>query len=654
MTTTIIFSLLFVLVVYLSIGLTIGRRTKGVADLLPLGQRRQACVKNSAEFSSSTVATSISFATVIMAFFELAGYFGIWLLWTVVTTVAGLFVVRVFAKRIWEKMSTYERRPTLHEFLGDQFNSPALARVGAICTSLGFLGAFATELTVGSKFFAGLIPTVHPWTIVIVLSTVAFLYTAFGGFRAVIVTDRVQMLSIWLLLVSLSVFYVYYALTHGGWSISFSNIPASTLRFSVAGRAGLLSFMVGIFVINVPSFISDMSVWQRIAGAEERKTVTVGLWSGVSNAAITWTVLVLLACFVFMIVRPAEGINPLISLINVIGNTGGFFAISVMFITVLGLYGAMLSTASTQLIAVSHTLYVDVFSYFARRPLKESFESRSQLNISRLILVLAAVISTVLVQLLSQAGFSVADLVFAIFGAQLGLCPLVIMALLIGKDKLKVLSGWAVIAVSIGFIAGWGTAVFAKLTGRDSLVFMAPVCSLVASSFLLAVGVALAQSKKVMAGNVNWILIRSVLAARKNKLYRLVTANKPMRLECLKDACSVCCNVIGTPLITEEEAAKIGAESVMENKNAKFIRSERCVCSLLKDGLCSIHPVRPKGCREYPWYNVNGKLYYDRGCPGVKYDRDERPDVNDIQPFEGFFPHTPKHLVWLIKRICLN
>ena len=60
----------------------VGRGNSSVADLLPLSSSRKARVNNSAEFSSSTVATSISFATVIIAFFELAGYFGLWLLWT--------------------------------------------------------------------------------------------------------------------------------------------------------------------------------------------------------------------------------------------------------------------------------------------------------------------------------------------------------------------------------------------------------------------------------------------------------------------------------------------------------------------------------------------------------------------------------------------
>ncbi len=642
----VIVALLIALFVYIGIGVAIGRRTKTVADLLPLTGNRQAKVKDSAEFSTSTIATTISLATVIMAFFELSRYLGLWLLWTAVTTVAGLFVVRAFAGRIWERMAAYDHRPTLHEFLGREFNSPMLLRVGAGCTSLGFLGAFAVELMVGSKFFAGLIPAVPAWIVVAVLCVAAFLYTAVGGFRAVIVTDRVQMISIWLLLLCLPVFYIYYVVTHGGWGESLKRMPPGILNLSYSRE--VLSFLVGIFVINVPTFISDMSIWQRIAGCEKGRTVTAGLGRSTFGAAVTWGVLALLACFVFMIVPSEQEVNPLISLVGIIGATGGLLAAAVLFITVIGLYGAMLSTASTQLIAVSHTLYADIFLRPGKNRLNNGLESGKELNISRAILVLAAIISTILVQLLSSVGFSIADLVFAIYGAQLGLCPLVLAALILDRRRLKKLSAWATAAVSAGFIAGWATAVYGRLTHNTDLVFLAPVFSLTASLLLLGLGILCIK----ISANVNWILIKSIIKARRKGLYRFKLPTGPVRLVCLKDKCAKCCRVIGTPVVTREEAEKIGSTVLMTDKGATFIKSEGCVCMLLKNGLCSIYPSRPKGCREYPWYNIDGLLYYDSGCPGVRHDKDERPDVNDIQLFDNFFPNTPNFIVRLIKKIC--
>lgn len=497
MITIVISALLLAFIVYISVGLILGQQTKSIADLLPLMFSRQARVKNSSEFSASTVATTISLATVVIAFFELARDLGIWLFWTVITTSAGLLVVRLFAKRIWQRISVYNHRPTLHEFLGKEYNSEVLSYVGATCTSLGFLSAFALELTVGSKFFSGLVPAVPAWLVVIILSTVAFIYTAIGGFRAVIVTDRIQMISIWLLLLALPAFYIYYAVTQSSWSENFSKVSVETFTFSY--REELVPFLLGIFVINVPTFISDMSIWQRIAGAQSNRTVTGGLWRSVFSSAVTWTFFVLLACFAFMMVTRQGEVNPLLSLLNVIGNSKGLFPAIVLFLAILGLYGAMLSTASTQLIAVSHTLYEDVFSHRRKRTLTERIQSKDELQISRLILILAAVISTILVQLLSQAGFSIADLVFAIYGAQLGLCPLVISALIISREHLKNLSLWAALAVTAGFITGWGTAIYGRLTSNTNLVFLAPVSSLIISSIILSMGFAADSLRKAQS-----------------------------------------------------------------------------------------------------------------------------------------------------------
>jgi Na+/proline symporter len=486
MSIIVIISLLLALSVYVGVGLFLGRKTKNVADMLPLTFNRQARVASSSEFSSSTVATTISLATVVMAFFELAQKQGIWLLWTVVTTSTGLLLVRFFAKRIWNRISVYDHRPTLHEFLGSEYRSEPLRYVGAVCTSLGFLCAFAVELTVGTKFFAAMVPGVPSWTVILVLTVVAFMYTAIGGFRAVIVTDRIQMFSIWLLLFSLPLFYMYFIFTHGGWCENFAKIPAGTLDFSY--REGLFAFLLGIFVINVPTFISDMSIWQRIAGAQEDKIVSTGLLRSVFSSATTWGIFALLACFSFMIVNGNNDTNPLLGVIHIIQGTKGRLALMVLFLTVLGLYGAMLSTASTQLIAVSHTVYADVFSRIREHPSKERIESRKELNISRTILVLAAIVSTILVQLLESAGLSITDLVFAVYGPQLALCPLVITALLCKRERLSSLSAWAALAVTVGFITGWGSAVYGGLTDNSTWVFMSPVLSLIASSTLLYVG----------------------------------------------------------------------------------------------------------------------------------------------------------------------
>ena len=153
---------------------------------------------------------------------------------------------------------------------------------------------------------------------------------------------------------------------------------------------------------------------------------------------------------------------------------------------------------------------------------------------------------------------------------------------------------------------------------------------------------------------MNLTLIKAIIKARRNGLLRLVPATDPTRLDCLADKCAKCCKTLGSPVVTPQEAEKIGYQSIVRDKQGMFVKSKNSICCLLKDGLCSIYADRPRGCREYPWYNIDGKLYYDSGCLGIKHDRDEHPDVDDIQPFENFFPLTSSPLLWLIKKICVK
>jgi Na+/proline symporter len=421
-----------------------------------------------------------------MAFFELAPQLGIWLFWAVLTTVLGLLAVWAVSPQIWRKMETYNHRPTLHEFLGREFSSPVLAVIAASATGLGFLGAFAVELTVGARFLAGLAPAIPTWITVGVLSAVAFIYTSAGGFRAVIVTDRLQMGAIWLLLVALSGYYAFYVGSHGGWSHRFAEVPADVL--SLTWRGGLTSFLVGIFVLNVPIYISDMSVWQRIAGSQESRTVTRGLLSSTIEAGVSWSILIILACLAFMVADPGSATNPLLSVLKTIEG-GSIVGDGLLLVIAFGLYACMLSTASTHLVAAAHTLYEDILSQAARDlPLTDRLHSDSEIRLSRAFLFGVALLATAVVALLIMAGFSIADLVFAVYGAQLGLVVPVLLSLYASRDTLRGLSGWAVWAIGLGFVSGWAAAIIGKITASPNLVFLAPAASLGASCLILLIG----------------------------------------------------------------------------------------------------------------------------------------------------------------------
>ena len=463
---------------YLAIGLRQAYRTRTLSDMVPVRRGHKAAVETAGELSASTVAATISLATVVMAFFELAPYLGIWLLWTVVTTALGLIVVRVAARRIWAKLLPYGQRiPTLHEFLGVEYASRPLAAVGAACTSLGFLGAFAVELTVGSRFFASLVPGISPLAMVIIIGVVVLLYTSAGGFRAVVQTDWYQMKAIWLLLMVLSLYYVISVLSGPGLAAAWQRVPRTIWDFSY--REGLWAFLVGIAVINIPTYLSDMSLWQRVASSREPESVYSGLTWSVVSASVTWSVFAVLACLVPMIVTSDGQENPLITLVRHIGTEGSTFSQAVLFLTVVGLYAASLSTGSTQLIALSHAIYEDLLQGDDVGSMLERSESPKALWASRAVLLVSSIAAMILVEVLSALGFTVADLVFAIYGGQLSLFAPVFLALTMSRDRLVSLGPWALASVVLGFVGGWASAIIGKFAGSSDLV--APAGSLALS-----------------------------------------------------------------------------------------------------------------------------------------------------------------------------
>lgn len=508
MSSIVLSALLLSLIVYLLIGFTLGKKMHKVADLFPLISQRQSEVRNSSEFSASTVATTISLATVVVAFFDLAPYFGVWLYWCVVTTAIGILLVRVLGKRIWKRLSVYNKKLSLHEFLGEEFNSKTVKITSAFCTSLGFIGLFATELTVGSRFIAQLVGQsplgqfplgqFPEWVFVIIFSIVAFTYTMLGGFRAVIITDKLQMFAIWLLLISLSFFYYHYITDHGGWDYNYGKVREEIKYFT--WRDSLPSFLLGIFIINTLAYTVDMSVWQRIAGAGKEKTILQGLWQSVLVSAATWTILISLACLTFVVIFPKESENPLITLLKYIFVEEAYIGKVVLFFVTLGIFGAMLSTASTQLIAVSHTIYEDLTTLFRKVTFQNRLDSSKEVTFSRLILVGAAILGVVLVELLRIIGFSIADLIFAIYGAQLGLLPPILLILFKKEgSSLRRFSKWAGAAIFFGFMAGWGSAIYGKTLGNSDLIFLSPCISLAVSTLLVVIAFFFVRKETVVA-----------------------------------------------------------------------------------------------------------------------------------------------------------
>ena len=262
--------------------------------------------------------------------------------------------------------------------------------------------------------------------------------------------------------------------------------------------------------------------------------------------------------------------------------------------------------------------------------------------------MIAAAASMILVYILSKH-FSIAEMVFAIYGAQVGLCPLVIAALLVPPERLKGMSAWAAAAVSAGFIAAWGAALSGGYSGNTDLIYLAPVFSLVVSTTFWVS----ACSRTAGCGFDHELdTHQGSLQGQEKRAAAFEAGDRA-------DAIGLSSGGVRQMLPQSGFAGGDGGGGAAhrcgccrEDCGGLLHQGQGTACCLLKDGLCSIYAHRPRGCIEYPWYNIGGRLYYDQGCPGIRHDRDERPNAADIGPFENFFAGTPRAIVRLIRAVC--
>ncbi|WP_350029312.1 YkgJ family cysteine cluster protein [Caballeronia sp. GACF4] len=144
-------------------------------------------------------------------------------------------------------------------------------------------------------------------------------------------------------------------------------------------------------------------------------------------------------------------------------------------------------------------------------------------------------------------------------------------------------------------------------------------------------------------------LISVVLRARRAGLLRLREANKKTRFECVGGKCGLCCSVMGgAVVVSNTDSHKLSSGSIESARKVFILKSDEGACGQLVDKGCACYSSRPAGCHEYPWYSIDDKLFFDKGCPGIFHDYDERPDVFSISPIQKYLP-----TFYIIQRIMI-
>lgn len=458
-------------ILYFWLALIERKHVHGLEDFFPLTHFLQ-----SDQYGRSTAAAGISLATVILALVNLAPVLGLGLLVTIASYAASFVLLYFCAPTI---LRANPDNDTIQAFLGKSYDSGQVRDVALIFTFVGYTSIFAMELLVGVTVLE---PFFGSYTLVFATIYLVFLvlYSIISGFRAVVATEQWQIRFIATAVLSLFVILALFW-TEADGRTSFVDISDKVLHTIAAP----MSFVVGIVALNLPATISDAGTWQRLCATKSVGDARRGLVRAIGIFVLLWGSLIVASTYIAQFVVTTGQFDPsrdtLMAHIVIRLASGDAFYLALLFVFILGLFAAMITTADSLLLVAAQMYAID----FARLP-QLAIGERQKIGKARGILAGIAGAAFMVFLFFKLLKFDVVQLVFAIYGAQLALFPPVAAALFLKKHFNPMRAKMAgLLSIAGGFTGAWSSAFYGKLSGDMTWTFNAPVVALGTSLALL-------------------------------------------------------------------------------------------------------------------------------------------------------------------------
>ena len=418
----------------------------------------------------------MSLATVIIAFINLAPLLGMTLFVSVISYAASFLILYTCVNRIMEANPAND---TIQAYLGKSYGSPSVKNIALVFSLIGYVSIFSMELLVGVTILE---PFLGKGVLVFAFLYLIFIiiYSLISGYRAIIATDRWQLRFIIISLFSLMMLAIIH--TRSAVDINIATIVSSMSHSWLP----VWPFIIGITVMNLPAPISDGGTWQRLCSTENPRSAKRGLLQIAPFFAGLWAFLVLFACYYWR-VAASQGFDAsqetlIAYIIQTLATSGPIFT-ALLFLFLLGLFSAMISTADSLLIVAGQIFSIDIMKL---RP--DSADKQMIISKARIAMGSIAVLSFIIFTILHLLKFNVVQLVFAIYGAQLAMFPAVFFALFFAKrielHKARHAAGASILA---GFTGGWTSALFGKFSGASNWLYNAPATALVCGIIIFLV-----------------------------------------------------------------------------------------------------------------------------------------------------------------------
>ena len=379
------------------------------------------------DIRESMAATYCAFATVFFWFIALGNTYS-WLLFLIpVFLYLGneLFIWVVQKGGIelgqYSTIGTYVRSKTSYKLLHYVFDWIIVVFL---------FSTLLVEIVIGSGILASMMPNApgDQLFFVILLSVLVIGYVIVGGFRAVILSDAVQLYLTIAAITALLVFSIFY--------LPNPQSAGTYLYTPDVNVYALFAFVISVVVVQFLGPLCQLQNWQRIASSAEQKTALRGHRQGAILGASVWAVMIICALILYV---KLEGTVSFDAIFSQMKTTGVFPAYALYPLLFVGFVAAMISTADSAIAA----FYLFLYDGLRRR--KESRPGEKFIpTIKHHILTGALLfVSILIIYLITQTRIQsfVISIIYFLFNQLLVLFPVLLFLVVEAQLKRKISSG---------------------------------------------------------------------------------------------------------------------------------------------------------------------------------------------------------------------
>lgn len=404
------------MIVMLGFGFFFLKRNKGADDYYVGGRNM-----SSLHVGLSVVATDVGggFSIGLGGLGFTMGLSGSWMLFTglIGAWLAAVFLIpKVKGNRVFDKAYTFP------EVFKHYFNA-RVALIAGIISAIGYAGFTSSQILAGAKLATGTFANLELNTALLIMGTIAVVYTVMGGLKAVIYTDTLQWALLMTGLIFIGIPISYTAV--GGWEGITSTVDPQLLSMGNISWQNVVYWGVTI----IPIWFVGMTLYQRIYACNDEETAKKAWYLA---GLFEWPVMAFMGVLLglFAKVGAGQGMFDYLGAAN-ISETDPETGLPMLLRTVLpvGLMGimmsayfsAILSTADSCLMASSGNVVSDIIGYFKNVDHQSDtflrFSQITTLLIGILALLIATTMTSVLDLMLYSYAFMVSGLFVPIVGA---------------------------------------------------------------------------------------------------------------------------------------------------------------------------------------------------------------------------------------------